>query len=438
MNSKKKIISRFAPSPTGVFQLGIIRNALYIFLLVKKGGGKFILRIDDTDPRSERKYEKYIIESLKWLGLEFDEFYRQSERKEIYKKYIKKLIDGGMAYASEEGVSEESGKKKTLIRFKNPGGIIKFNDELRGCISINVSYFGDFVIARGVNDPTYHLATVVDDYEMGINYVLRGEDHIPNTPKHIMIARALGIEVPSYCHLPLLLGYDKSKLSLRSSNQMDILKYRELGYLPDALLNFVLLSGWSLQRRAKSIFSREEMMEVFNIKGLQKTNAILDIKKLDWFNRMHIKKLPIKEKIKGCIFFLPIKYKENVIPELLKRFSVFIAERINKFQDIKEMVESGDITYFFMKPPPILTSKRIRKEDLEGIMAILKSIPESEFTEIVIRERLKGLNKNNYEHPMEQFRRILSGRGKSSFDPFNIASIIGKEETLKRILDYIC
>jgi glutamyl-tRNA synthetase/nondiscriminating glutamyl-tRNA synthetase len=424
----QKIISRFAPSPTGLFQLGIIRNALYVYLLTKQSHGDFILRIDDTNPHSKKEYEKYIIDSLEWFGLDFDYFYRQSERKEIYKKYLKKLIESGHAYSSKE--KDEQGEKE-LIRFKNPGGIIKYSDQLRGDISMDVSYLGDFIIARSIDDVTYHLASTVDDYEMGVNYVLRGEDHIPNTPKHIMIANALGFKTPLYCHLPLLLGPDKSKLSFRSGHQMDILKYKELGYLPDAILNFVLLSGWSPKNDVKPIFSKKELVKIFNVEGLQKTNAVLDINKLDWFNKQHINNLTENEKIYYCSSFLPQKYvSEN--KELLRKMSNFICSRINKFYDIKEMAENGSIDYFFNRPACI-SCDGMNQDDISKMIENLQDIPNEKFKEMIIKDKLSAIRKqDNFLHPSEEFRRILTGK-LTSFDPFNIADIIGKSETIDRL-----
>lgn len=428
MDYSQPIISRFAPTPTGIFQLGIIRNALYIYLLTKKTNGKFILRIDDTDPRCQKKYEEYMIESLKWLGLEPDEIYRQSERKNIYKRYIEKLINNGNAYISKEN-------NKTLIRFKNEGGKLDYFDQLRGKINSDVSYFGDFIIARNLDDPTYHLASIVDDYEMGINYVLRGEDHIPNTPKHLMIANALNIKTPLYCHLPLLLGPDGSKLSLRKEQGMSILDFKELGYLPDAILNFVALSGWSSKKDRKPIFSKKELLGQFNIEGLQKTNSIFDISKLDWFNKQHLKRISLAEKIEKARFFIPKEYQtyNNL---LLERFLVFIVERINKFSDITEMIADKKVEYFF-KRPENLQDKEINPANIKDIISLLSEIQNIDFKIISIQNQLQKIKKKDTViHPLEQMRRILSGQ-QISFDPINIASIIGKDETIYRLHNFI-
>ncbi|NUQ57614.1 MAG: glutamate--tRNA ligase [Candidatus Paceibacter sp.] len=426
MDYSGKIISRFAPTPTGTFQLGIIRNALYVFLLTKKTKGKFILRVDDTDPRSKKKNEKYIIDSLIWLGLNPDEIYRQSERKHIYRRYIEKLIKNGSAY-----ITNKDEDKKTLIRFKNCGGKVKYFDQIRGEIVSDVSYFGDFVIARSMNDPTYHLASVVDDYEMGINYVLRGEDHIPNTPKHIMIATALGIKPPKYCHLPLLLGPDRTKLSLRKEQGMNILDFKKAGYLPEAILNFVALSGWSPKKNMRPIFSKKELLRFFSIKGLQKANAIFDITKLDWFNKQHIRKMSLVEKFKISKSFLPKKYKtKNCV--FLKKLLVFLFNRINNFSDINKMTKEGQIKYFFERPKCHF-EEEINISDIKTLVTILKEIPDKNFEKTFIYSKLKDLNKSNsIIHPLEQMRRILSGR-LISFDPVSISSIIGKKETLYRL-----
>ena len=203
--AKKKVVTRFAPSPTGLFHIGSARTALFNYLYARKHNGKFILRIEDTDKsRSEKQYEDDITNGLKWLGLEWDEFHRQSERTEVYKKYLQKLLDGGKAYLDGKA-----------IRFKNPNKKVVFSDLIRGEISTQTDDVGDFVIAKDLDTPLFHFTVVVDDYEMGVTDIIRGEDHIPNTPRHILLQEALGFNIPNYAHLPLILGADRSKLSKR-------------------------------------------------------------------------------------------------------------------------------------------------------------------------------------------------------------------------------
>lgn len=293
------IVTRFAPSPTGYLHLGNARTAIFSYLFARHNKGKFILRVEDTDlERSTKEYEEMLIEDLKWLGLEWDEFYRQSDRFHIYREYAQKLVDLGYAYecfcspeelelerekAKQEGIPYRySGKCRALtkeevqafkkegrpytIRFRVPDGeTIVFQDLVKGHISINVDDFGDFVIVRSDGTPTYNFVVVVDDALMGVTHVVRGEDHIPNTPKQILIYRALGFEIPQFAHLPVILGEDRSKLSKRHG-AVSVRNYREEGYLPQALFNYLCLLGWSPREEGKEIFSKEELIDVFDLK----------------------------------------------------------------------------------------------------------------------------------------------------------------------------
>jgi glutamyl/glutaminyl-tRNA synthetase len=201
-----KVVTRFAPSPTGLLHAGNYRTALFSYIFTLQNKGKFVLRIEDTDKaRSKKEYEYNIIESLNWLGIKYDEFYRQSDRTEIHKSYIKKLIDSGKAYISKE-IPKEAGDRSEVIRFKNPNKKVSFVDLVRGKIEFDTTDLGDFIIAKSMEEPVFHLVVVVDDFEMGITHIIRGEDHISNTPRHILIQEALSIPTPLYAHIPLLLG----------------------------------------------------------------------------------------------------------------------------------------------------------------------------------------------------------------------------------------
>ncbi len=222
MPKNDQIIVRFPPSPTGFLQMGNVRTLIYNYLFARNNKGKFVMRIEDTDPeRSKKEYEDAIFEDLKWLGLDYDnegEVWRSTERTEIYKEKIQELIKKGAAYIAElqEGETDEL---KRVVRFKNPGDKIKFQDLIRGEVEINVSDLNDFVIARNVEDPIYHLAVCVDDAGSGITHIIRGDDHISNTPRQILIIEALGGQRPIYAHLPLVLAEDKSKLSKRKHGE---------------------------------------------------------------------------------------------------------------------------------------------------------------------------------------------------------------------------
>src|SRR3989344_795641 len=313
---------RIAPSPTGLLHIGTARTALFNRLFAKKNGGKFILRIEDTDKeRSKPEYEKDILEGLKWLGLEWDEFYKQSERTEIYEKYLKNLLDEGKAYwcfcgkeelerkkeimqkdgrtpkyggkcreiASETAEIRRQGGEPAVIRFKMSEEIVKFSDLIRGEVEFNSALFGDIVIAKNLDTPLYNFSAVLDDGLMKISHIIRGEDHIANTPRQILIQNALGFERPIYVHLPLILNPDRSKLSKRF-NETSLNEYRKRGYLPEAIANFMALLGWHPEGD-REVFSLSELAEKFEMEKVQKGGAIFNEEKLNWFNGEYIKGL---------------------------------------------------------------------------------------------------------------------------------------------------
>ena len=278
----QKIITRFPPSPTGNFHVGSARTALFNFLFARKNNGKFILRIEDTDKaRSKKEFEDDIFESLEWLGLKYDEFYRQSDRGKIYRTYIEKILDDGSIYEDED----------KIIRFKNPNKKVKFNDLVRGEIEFDTTELKDFIIAKSVDEPLYHLAVVIDDFESNITHVIRGEDHISNTPRQILIQEAIGAPRPIYAHLPLILAPDRSKLSKRKHGESVSLDYyRDKGYSPEAMINYLALLGWN-PGTEQEIFTLDELINVFDFSRVHKGGAIFDEKKLAWVNRKHFNKL---------------------------------------------------------------------------------------------------------------------------------------------------
>ncbi len=332
------VVSRFAPSPTGYLHLGNARTAIFSYLFARHHRGKFILRVEDTDrERSTKEFEQMLLEDLKWLGIEWDEFYRQSERFDIYSEYAEKLVQNGHAYpcfctveeleeerkkAEEKGVpyrysgkcrvlSEEEVKefkrqgKPYAIRFRVPDGrVVVFEDLIKGHIAINVDDFGDFVIVRSDGTPTYNFVVVVDDALMGVTHVIRGEDHIPNTPKQILIYEALGFEVPNFAHLPVILGEDRSKLSKRHG-AVSVRNYREEGYLSPALFNFLCLLGWSPPEEGREIFSKDELIELFTLENVNSAPAVFNKEKLRWMNGVYVREvLPIDRLVEEFIPFL--------------------------------------------------------------------------------------------------------------------------------------
>lgn len=426
-NKNQQVITRFAPSPTGMLHVGGARTALFNYLFAKQNNGKFILRIEDTDKeRSKKEFEEDMINSLKWLGINWDEFYRQSERTEIYKKYLEKLLKEGMAYISEE----LEGNSKSVIRLRNKNKKISFDDLIRGKIEFDTTELSDFVIAKNKETPLYHFAVVVDDSEVGVTHVIRGEDHISNTPRQILIQEALGLPRPIYAHIPLILGSDRSKLSKRHG-ESSVMKYKDLGYLPEALVNFIAFLGWN-PGTEKEIYSMEELIKDFSLKKIQKSGAIFNIARLDWLNKEYIKKADPDE-LKEWI--------EPYIPKSNSKIINLLKERINKLSDIKNLYEASELNYFF-KQPEYEKEKLLWREEkdlintkniLEKIIEIIKSVDEKNFTQenikTVIWPYTEEKGRGNVLWPL---RMALTGLDKSP-DPFRVLEILGKIEVLKRL-----
>ena len=428
----QKVVTRMPPSPTGLFHIGSARTALFNYLYAKQNGGKFILRIEDTDKeRSKKEFEDNIIESLKWLKMPYEEFYRQSERTEIYKKHLKKLINQKIAYVSQEEPKKE-GDRGEVIRFKNPNKKIKFNDLVLGEIEFDTTDLQDFVIAKDLDTPLYHFAVVVDDIEMAVTHIIRGQDHISNTPRQILILEALGAARPQYAHIPLILSPDKSKLSKRHG-ALSVLEYKEMGYLPEAILNFLALIGWNPGNN-QEIFTLEELLREFSFKKIQKSGGIFNIKKLDWINKEHIKLLSPEEIEKNILKWLPENMRN---PKLV----FIILERISKWGDIKDMVARGELDFFFKQPKYAkekliyknISPERIAK-NLKLAIRNLENLPKEKFTKeninvILVKTADSVGSRGEVLHPI---RYALSGMDTSP-DPFVIAEILGKDETIYRL-----
>lgn len=434
---------RFPPSPTGFCHVGTARMALLNFLFARKNGGTIVFRSEDTDKeRSTKEFEDDIIESIKWLGLSWDEFLRQSERTPIYQAALKKLIAEDKAYLSEEESKKDAGQRVTVVRLRNPGKIVTFTDVVRGDITFDTTELKDFVIARAINDPLYHLTVVVDDFENTITHVIRGEEHISNTPRQILIQEALGYPRPEYAHYPLFLGADKSKLSKRKGD-VAIKDYREEGYLPQALLNFIGTLGWT-PPSGKEILSLDEMIEEFDLSDLHKSGAVFDIEKLRWYNRQYLLALSPDEfaaearKHMGEALAARGVHYDGAIGE---RLLDIIKERIHVWGDIAEMTEAGELDYYFTDPEPVLekipqrgTTAAEAYEHLGKIHELYSAANPEIFSD---SQRLKDavwkyaeeMGKGNVLWPL---RFSLSGKERSP-DPFVIASAIGKDATLRRI-----
>ena len=460
-NNKDNVVTRFAPSPSGFFHVGSARTALFSFLYARKCNGKFILRIEDTDKeRSKKEFEDNILEGLAWLGISYDEMYRQSERTEIYKKYLQKLIDDGTAYVSKEkpssaegsgvakpafaksyGVAKKEGDRSEVIRFKNPNKVVTFSDEIRGEVTFDTTELGDFVIARDMENPLYHFVVVVDDFEMSITHVIRGEDHISNTPRQILIQEAIGAPRPIYAHIPLILASDRSKLSKRHG-AVSATEYKKMGYLPEALINFLVLIGWN-PGDEREIFLMDELVKEFSLKKVQKGGAIFNQEKLDWINKQHIARMlpeqvfkEIKKRIPENILSLP-EYSDKRLRDIVP----IIAERLNKYSEIEKMVAEGELSYFFEQPTyeasKLLWKKNpdplVAKQHIDKVIELLNKIDSGNFTQENIKESIWDYaEKEGRGDVLWPMRFALSGCDKSP-DPLTLAQIFGKVETLERL-----
>ncbi len=474
---------RIAPSPTGFLHIGTARTALFNYLFAKKMGGAFVLRIEDTDlERSGKKYEKDIFEGFKWLGIEADESpekggpyepYRQSERIPVYQKYLEKLLLDGKAFYcfhSEKELEEEKEKlmaqkrpalhmceyrtldfseAKTLaetksdyiIRFKTPlGRLLEFDDLIRGKVKFDSDLLGDFSIAKRVDVPLYNFAVVIDDYEMQISHIIRGEDHISNTPKQMLLCEALGFPAPHYAHLPLILGSDRSKLSKRHA-ATSLNEYQKLGYIPEALFNFIALLGWNPGGK-REIFSKEELIKEFSLERVQKAGAIFNITKLDWMNGEYIRRKPLNElaKMVKQVFeksgLLQItNHKSQITNDYIEKIVALEQPRLKKLSEIAERAD------FFFKEPEyekgLLRWKDMGDKDILGSLEFSKSILESRIrnqesrgeTEKIFLEAIGDRDKGKILWPL---RVALSGKNASP-GPFEIIEILGVKKSIERI-----
>ncbi len=437
--NEKPVITRFAPSPTGLLHLGVFRTAIFSYLFAKKNNGKFILRIEDTDKeRSKKEYEEDILESLKWLDLPYDEFYRQSEHVDTHKKYLEKMIADGTAYISKEEAKDGSGVIKEIVRFKNPKIDITFFDLIKGEVKIHTEDLGDFVIAKNLNEPLFHLAVVVDDFEEGITHVIRGEDHVSNTPRQILIQRAIGAPTPIYAHLPLVLGIDKQKLSKRRGAR-SASEYKNLGFLPQAILNGTAFVGWN-PGTEKEIFTHDELITEFDLERVQKSPAVFNEEKLEWFNKMHMKNLSIEEIEKNILEFLPENFK-NLNREVITKIIPIIFDRISKWSDVKKMIEMGELNFIFSAddyPTQKLIFKDMTLADVKvrlmSAFEALKSIKSEDYNLEKIKEVLTMVAKagGSVGQTLHPVRIALSGMDKSP-DPFILAYTLGQDEALARL-----
>ncbi len=447
MNTTEKVVTRFAPSPTGKAHAGSYRTAMYAWLFARKHSGKFILRIEDTDKeRNDTESEKDIYEALAWLGLSHDELYIQSKNLTRHQELLNILIQGGKAYISKEEAKDGSGIIKEIIRFKNPNKKIAFIDLVRGEIETDTTDLGDFVIARNINEPLYHLAVVIDDHDEGVTHVIRAEEHIANTPRQILIIEALGWVPPAYAHIPIVLGSDKQKLSKRKG-ALPMTEYAKQGYLRDAVFNCIAMIGWNPADPGspQELFTTEELIERFDFTRVQKSGAVFNIEKLNWYNREYLKKLSFDELFLYLDQYMPeeLKNKENY-SQMLKKIAPILLERIEKGTDLTRMYTDGDLVYFFTQPQ--VDVKKIiwkglaedadkigkTKKHLEGVLELITKDTMSNTSEEWKTILFPYADANGRGDVLWPTRVALSGQEKSP-DPFVLIGILGKEESIGRL-----
>ena len=355
-----------------------------------------------------------------------------------------------MAYLSENAEKRDAdsipnekdpAKGSDVVRLKNPGKAVVFNDSIHGTISFDTTELGDFIIARSIDDPLYHFAVVVDDWEMGVTHVIRGEDHISNTPRQILIQEAFGIAPPVYAHIPLILAPDRSKLSKRHG-AVSVREYRDRGYLPEAFVNYLALLGWN-PGGEQEFFTMQELIDRFDLQKVHKSAAIFDVEKLTWMNREYIRRAP-KESLQITI--------STALPQEIKKLPQFsesrlsalfstLLERITVLGDVTTLAQEGELSFYF-EPPSIVPLELLWKNDadlsiakrhLDYTIVVLEKISEQDFTALHIREALFGYaTKEGRGSVLWPMRYALSGKEKSP-DPFTLAEIFGKKETLNRL-----
>jgi glutamyl-tRNA synthetase len=460
------IITRFPPSPTGFLHVGGARTAIFNWLYARHTGGRFILRFEDTDTeRSSRQYVDAILESLLWLGIDWDEGpYFQTQRFAVYREYIQKLLDSGNAYyctcpperldAMRQKAMASGGKPKydgtcrslglaagpgAAVRFKAPlAGTTVLDDVVKGGIVFQNEELDDFIICRSDGTPTYNFAVVVDDITMSVNTIIRGDDHVMNTPKQIQLYKALGSPLPVFGHVPMVLGKDRTRLSKRHG-ATSVTAYREMGFLPEAMINYLVRLGWS--HGDQEFFTRQELIEVFNLEAIGRAAGVFDPEKLAALNADHMKAAPPPKLIGSLRPFMAAKDIDLVDNPTTEKVVASLAPRS------KTLVEMAEQAIFYYQDEvsyePDAARKFLTPETLPALKALTPKLETLEdYTEQALEETFKavmaetGLKLGKIAQPV---RVALSGRSASP-GIFEIIAIIGKEKTLRRLkkaIDYI-
>ncbi len=454
-----KIRTRFAPSPTGYLHIGGARTALFSWLYAKKTGGEFVLRIEDTDrERSTQEAVDAILEGMNWLGLSHDEgpIY-QTDRYDRYKEVIKTLLDGGNAYycncsrerldAMREAQMANKQKPKydgccrdkglaeaedTVVRFKNPlEGSVEINDHVRGKVVISNQEIDDLIIERSDGNPTYNLTVVVDDWDMGISHVIRGDDHLNNTPRQINILTALGAHIPEYAHVPMINGTDGKKLSKRR-DAVSVMQYRDDGYLKEAVINYLVRLGWS--HGDQEVFTLDEMIELFDIDDINKSSSSLSVEKLQWLNQHYMKQMTPQQLAETLQFYIEqAKLDVSNGPDLVDVMKVY-QERC---ATLVELVE--DIRYFYEEITEY-NAKQAKKQFKGGAKDVLQALKDAyEKLDNWVAEDIHKIVEQTVEKLEVGFGKVgqplrlaVTGHGKSPSIDITL-ELLGKAQTLARL-----
>jgi glutamyl-tRNA synthetase len=472
---------RFAPSPTGYPHVGNIRTALFNWLFARHHGGSFIVRIEDTDvTRRVKGAVKAILEGLRWLGLDWDEGpevggkygpYIQSERLELYKKAAERLVSQGDAYycfcspkrleemraeqikrkqppgydrhcrdlSQRERTKKEAEGITPVVRFKTPlEGEARFNDLIRGEVVFDNTTIDDFVLLKSDGYPTYHLANVVDDHQMEISHVLRAEEWLSSTPRHLLLYQALGFAPPQFAHLPMILGADRSKLSKRHG-AVSITEYREQGYLPEAMVNFLALLGWSLDDKTE-LLSREELVQNFSLERISRTAAIFNRDKLNWMNGVYIRNLTAEEFFEAVQPYLmtDIASGQTLISdeEYVRKILPLVQERARTLAEVTELTQ-----FFFVDEldyePALLVGEKMSRESAVGALKVAQqrlsplAAFDAESLEGLLRPLAAELGLKTGQL-FGMLRVVVTGR--TAAPPlFQTMAVLGKERCLRRI-----
>ncbi len=468
-NNSKKVVTRFAPSPTGFLHIGGVRTALFAYLWARKKSGTFILRIEDTDKSREVAGSMaHIEECLHWLGLHWDfgpdtpgpfGSCLQSERLAVYHSYAQKLADAGLAYPdpyTEDEVAAfrsvaEANKKPFLYRNHRPTTLgvwdgksalrlktpeikrYRWHDMVRGDLEAGEEALDDFVLVKADGYPTYNFAHIVDDHEMGVTHVIRGEEFISSTPRFLSLYDALGLPPPAFATMPPIQNDEKTKKLSKRDGAKDILEYRADGYLPEAMVNFLALIGWN-PGGEQEVYTLEELVAHFDLVKVQKSGGAFNEDKLLWMNKEHIKKLSRDSAEENVLAYLPENLRAQAVADRtrFKKIVPTITERISTFGEIRTLAEAGEFDYFFSAPT--VTREQLKTtEFLPQVIQTVEGMDVNAFTTENLKQALwdfateKG--RGNVLWPM---RYALTGKEKSP-DPFTIASLLGKDETLRRL-----